>query len=288
MQQIIIKTPAKINLTLEVLNKRPDGFHNIQSIMQLIDLYDYLTITVEESEEQEIILFGTSDEIPYDERNLVYKAAKLFFDFLSEDEDSYFREQKFKINIHIEKNIPISAGLAGGSTNGAGTIYGLNKIFNEVLPNKKMHELCSQLGSDLNVCLEGGCLLATSRGEVIEKLPFIDNKVSLIKPVNLGISAKEAYTKYSQIKDKPNYDFTHKMIDSLKIGTDIRQFLYNDLETAVFNDYKELQTIKNIYPDSVMSGSGSTYFTINENIKPLENYWVKNGLKFIPDGVSEK
>lgn len=288
MQQIIIKTPAKINLTLEVLNKRPDGFHNIQSIMQLIDLYDYLTITVEESEEQEIILFGTSKEIPYNENNLVYKAAKLFFDFLSEDEDSYFREQKFKINIHIEKNIPISAGLAGGSTNGAGTIYGLNKIFNEVLPDKKMHELCSQLGSDLNVCLEGGCLLATSRGEVIEKLPFIDNKVSLIKPVNLGISAKEAYTKYSQIKDKPNYDFTHKMIDSLKIGTDIKQFLYNDLETAVFNDYKELQTIKNIYPDSVMSGSGSTYFTINENIKPLENYWVKNGLKFIPDGVSEK
>ena len=288
MQQIIIKTPAKINLTLEVLNKRPDGFHNIQSIMQLIDLYDYLTITVEESDEQEIILFGTSKEIPYNENNLVYKAAKLFFDFLSEDEDSYFREQKFKININIEKNIPISAGLAGGSTNGAGTIYGLNKIFNEVLPNKKMHELCSQLGSDLNVCLEGGCLLATSRGEVIEKLPFRDNNVSLIKPVNLGISAKEAYTKYSQIKDKPNYDFTHKMIDSLKIGTDIRQFLYNDLETAVFNDYKELQTIKNIYPDSVMSGSGSTYFTINENIKPLENYWVKNGLKFIPDGVSEK
>ena len=288
MQQIIIKTPAKINLTLEVLNKRPDGFHNIQSIMQLIDLYDYLTITVEENEEQEIILFGTSKEIPYNENNLVYKAAKLFFDFLSEDEDSYFREQKFKINIHIEKNIPISAGLAGGSTNGAGTIYGLNKIFNEVLPNKKMHELCSQLGSDLNVCLEGGCLLATSRGEVIEKLPFRDNEVSLIKPVNLGISAKEAYTKYSQIKDKPNYDFTHKMIDSLKIGTDIKQFLYNDLETAVFNDYKELQTIKNIYPDSVMSGSGSTYFTINENIKPLENYWVKNGLKFIPDGVSEK
>jgi 4-diphosphocytidyl-2-C-methyl-D-erythritol kinase len=130
--------------------------------------------------------------------------------------------------------------------------------------------------------------LATSRGEVIEKLPFRDNEVSLIKPVNLGISAKEAYTKYSQIKDKPNYDFTHKMIDSLKIGTDIKQFLYNDLETAVFNDYKELQTIKNIYPDSVMSGSGSTYFTINENIKTLENYWVKNGLKFIPDGVSEK
>ena len=105
MDQIIVKTPAKINLTLEIVNKREDGFHNIQSIMQLIDLYDYLTITVEESDKEEIILFGTSDEIPYNEKNLVYKAAKLFFDFLSSYEDSYFAEQKFRVNINIEKNI---------------------------------------------------------------------------------------------------------------------------------------------------------------------------------------
>ena len=286
MDQIRIKTPAKLNLTLEVVNKRPDGFHNIQSIMQLIDLYDYLTITVDENDEQEIILSGTSKEIPYDETNLVYKAAKLFFDFLSSYEDSFFAEQKFKVNIHIEKNIPISAGLAGGSTNGAGTIFGLNKIFRDVLPNKKMHELCGQLGSDLNVCLEGGCLLATSRGEVIKKLPFRDYNVSLIKPDNLGISAKEAYTKYSLLENKPQYDYTHKMLDALMIGTDLRQFLYNDLETAVFDDYKELQKIKDIYPNSIMSGSGSTYFMLNEKVQPMEHYWIKNGLKFIPDGVS--
>lgn len=286
MDQIRIKTPAKINLTLEVLNKRPDGFHNIQSIMQLIDLYDYLTITTQESDEQEIILSGTSKEIPYDERNLVYKAAKLFFDFLSGYEDSYFSEQNFTVNIHIEKNIPISAGLAGGSTNAAGTIFGLNKIFRDVLPKEKMHELCGQLGSDLNVCLEGGCLLATSRGEVIKKLPFRDYNVSLIKPINLGISAKEAYTKYSQLKNKPQYDYTHKMLDGLMIGTDLRQFLYNDLETAVFDDYEELRTIKKLYPDSIMSGSGSTYFMLNKKAEPLENYWIKNGLRFIPDGVS--
>lgn len=286
MDQIRIKTPAKINLTLEVLNKRPDGFHNIQSIMQLINLYDYLTITTQESDEQEIILSGTSKEIPYDERNLVYKAAKLFFDFLSGYEDSYFSEQNFTVNIHIEKNIPISAGLAGGSTNAAGTIFGLNKIFRDVLPKEKMHELCGQLGSDLNVCLEGGCLLATSRGEVIKKLPFRDYNVSLIKPINLGISAKEAYTKYSQLENKPQYDYTHKMLDGLMIGTDLRQFLYNDLETAVFDDYEELRTIKKLYPDSIMSGSGSTYFMLNEKAEPLENYWIKNGLRFIPDGVS--
>lgn len=287
MEQIKVKTPAKINLTLEIVNKREDGFHNIQSIMQLIDLYDYLTITTQESDEYEFILSGTSDEIPYDERNLVYKAAKLFFDFLSGYEDSYFKDQPQRVNIHIEKNIPISAGLAGGSTNAAGTLFGLNRMFDDIIPKKKLHELCGQLGSDLNVCLEGGCLLATSRGEVIKKLPFRDYNVSLIKPINLGISAKEAYTKYSQMENKPNYDYTHKMLDALMIGTDLRQFLYNDLETAVFDDYEQLQTIKNIYPNSIMSGSGSTYFMLNEKVQPLDGYWIQNGLRFIPNGVEE-
>ncbi len=280
MKTIKIKTPAKINLTLEIVNKRPDGFHNIQSVMQLIDLYDYLTISIEDSDKKEILLSGTSDEIPYNEKNLVYKAAELFLNRIN--------SHNHKIQIYIEKNIPVSAGLAGGSTNGAGTIYGLNKLFNNILSRTELHELCGQLGSDLNVCLEGGCLLATSRGEVIEKLPFKECNVSLIKPINLGISAKEAYTKYSELKNKPNYDYTHKMIDSIKIGTDLSQFLYNDLETAVFDDYAELQKIKNIYPSSVMSGSGSTYFMLNNDFQALEGYWVKNNLKFIPDGISEE
>jgi 4-diphosphocytidyl-2-C-methyl-D-erythritol kinase len=276
--QIKIKTPAKINLTLEIVNKREDGFHNIQSIMQLIDLYDYLTINAEMSEKEEIILTGTSDEIPYNEKNLVYKATKLFI------EKTNLAPHKF--SIHIEKNIPVSAGLAGGSTNAAGTIYGLNKLFNEPLSKEELHKLCETLGSDLNVCLEGGCLLATSRGEVVSKLPFVNSDVSLIKPLNLGISAKEAYTKYSQLEIKPNYDMTSKMVDSIKIGTDIRQFLYNDLETAVFNDYPELQKIKEKYPNSIMSGSGSTYFLLEPTLENLDGYWVKTGLKFIPDGVS--
>lgn len=277
--QIKIKTPAKINLTLEIVNKRPDGFHNIRSIMQLIDLYDYLTFKVEKSDKTSINLTGTSDEIPYNEKNLVYKATKLFLDKTN--------IENYKIDIHIEKHIPVSAGLAGGSTNAAGTLYGLNKIFNNPLTKEELHELCGTLGSDLNVCLEGGCLLATSRGEVIEKLPFRNNKVPLIKPINLGISAKEAYTKYSQLEEKHDYNMTAKMIDSLKIGTDLKQFLYNDLETAVFDDYKELQQIKEKYPNSIMSGSGSTYFTLNENFEPMENYWIKNNLNFIEDGVKE-
>ena len=276
--QVKVKTPAKINLTMEVLNKRPDGFHNIQSVMQMIDLYDYLTIEVENSDKNEIFLSGTSDEIPYNEKNLVYKAAKLYLDKTGITDK--------RIKIFIEKNIPVSAGLAGGSTNAAGTIFGLNKLFN-LLSKEELHELCASLGSDLNVCLEGGCLLATSRGEKIERLPFREHSVSLIKPPNLGISAKEAYTKFSQLEKKPNLDMTFKMIDSIKVGCDVRQFLHNDLEVAVFDDYEELQKIKSMLPKSIMSGSGSTYFVIDDTIPQIDGYWVKNGLKFIPSGVEE-
>ena len=276
--QLKIKTPAKINLTLEVLNKREDGYHNIQSIMQMINLYDYLTISVEDSDEELITLSGTSDEIPYNEKNLVYKATKIFLDKTN--------IHNKHIDIYIEKNIPISAGLAGGSTNAAGTIYGLNKLFNNILSKPEMHELCAKLGSDLNVCLEGGCLLATGRGEKIEKLPTREFPVSLIKPKELGISAKEAYTKFSQLKQKPDLDMTFKMIDSIKIGTDVRQFLHNDLEVAVFDDYKELQEIKSVIPQAIMSGSGSTYFAIADNIPTIsDKYWVKSGLKSISTGV---
>ena len=284
--EIKIKTPAKINLTLEIVNKRPDGFHNIQSVMQMVDLYDYLTISIKKADKNSINLSGTSSEIPYNEKNLVYKAAKLFLDCLYQ-KNYIDSDKQYETNIFIEKNIPISAGLAGGSTNAAGTIYGLNKLFNDVLSKEEMHELCGGLGSDLNVCLEGGCLLATSRGEIIEPLPFKKYSVSLIKPNNLGISAKEAYTKYSQLVNKPNYDMTHKLIDALKIGTNIEQFIYNDLETAVFDDYKELQEIKKDYPKSIMSGSGSTYFMLNNSFKNADGYWVRNNLNFISHGVIE-
>ena len=108
---IKVSCPAKINLTLEVVNKRDDGFHNIKSIMQTVSLYDYLTIEAKKAETTEITLSGTSAEIPYNEKNLVFKAVKLFL------EESGISA---KINIFIEKNIPIAAGLAGGSTDAAG------------------------------------------------------------------------------------------------------------------------------------------------------------------------
>ena len=261
MKNIKIKCPAKINLNLKVTGRREDGFHNIESIMQTINLFDYITITAENYPENKIILKGNSGEIPYDEHNLVYKAVKLFLEKTGINNK--------KITIYIEKNIPISAGLAGGSTDGAGTIFGLNEIFDKKLSEKKLHELCASMGSDLNVCLHGGRILAKGRGEIIDPLPFEEFNLSLIKPLNLGISAKEAYNKYSKKKELlTNTNFV------------------NDLEWAVIDDYKELQYIKEKYPKSIMTGSGSTYFVINDEFDEEKGYWIKNNLKSINYGVS--
>ena len=111
--------------------------------------------------------------------------------------------------------------------------------------------------------------MTRGRGEILEELPFEEFSLSLIKPENLGISAKEAYTKFSQKE---------------KIG---REDFVNDLEWAVIDDYKELQTIKNLYPDSIMSGSGSTYYIIGKEFEPLEDCWIKNGLKSIASGIKD-
>lgn len=282
MKSIKIKTPAKVNLTLEVLNRRDDGFHNIQSIMQAINLYDYLTFEVEKSDKIEIILNGNSDEIPYNSSNLVYKAAIKFFEKT--------KIQGVKLSVYIEKNIPVAAGLAGGSTNAAGTLYALNKLFDNVLTGNELDELCSSLGSDLNFCLYGGCSICSSRGEVIEKIPFYEQSISLIKPKNLGISAKEAYSKFALLEDKSNPDNTSKLKLLIEKGSFDARLIYNSLEKALFPDYMELTIIKNGVKNSLMSGSGSTFFVLSDKIETsLErnNYDIFENLKTISTGVEE-
>ncbi len=258
MQSIKVQCPAKINLTLKVINKREDGFHNIESIMQTINLFDYLTISVEDNTENQILLSGNSTEIPYNEKNLIYKAGILYL------------EKNKKISVYIDKNIPVSAGLAGGSTNAAGMLYGLNKLFNEKLSETELHKLCAVLGSDLNFCLKGGCMMTKGRGEILEPSEYNHFTVNLIKPINLGISAKEAYTKFAQKISQENTG---------------RENFVNDLEWAVFEDYEELKHIKNKYPKSIMTGSGSTYYSLEEKFEEETNFWVKNNLETINYGV---
>ena len=165
MKRLIrVQCPAKINLSLKVVGKRPDGFHDIESVMQAISLCDFLTVEVEDGNEFSIELSGTSDKIPYNGKNLVWKAGELFFEKLE-------CRPKVKIRVNIEKNIPVEAGLAGGSTDGAGMLFALNELFQNVLSREELHELCAKLGSDLNFCLEGGRKMTRGRGEVLEDLP---------------------------------------------------------------------------------------------------------------------
>ncbi len=268
-----IKCPAKINLTLEVLDKRPDGFHNIQSVMQSINLFDILTVEVKPAQALKINLDGTSKEIPYDEKNLVHKACVLFFERLGKN---------YEISIFIEKNIPVAAGLAGGSSDAAGTLFGLNEILKRPFSRDILHKMCAKLGSDLNFCLEGGCKLATGRGEVLKNLPFREFDLCLIKPKNLGISAKEAYTKFSALKTKPNFNMTQKYIDG-----DFSA-IHNDLEIALTEEYTEFKEIKTKLPKSVMSGSGSTFFLCEKTLsnKFNEDFQIFEGLKSVPAGVA--
>ncbi len=256
MKTIKVKTPAKINLTLEVMKQRPDGFHELQSIMQAISLYDYITITAETASKTEITLSGTSDIIPYNEKNLAYKACALFLDKI---------EGQYKIHIHIEKNIPIEAGLAGGSANAAGVFYGLNKIFNNVFTSEELSELCSQIGSDVAFCLFGGTKLATSRGEVLKKVETPKLKLLLIKPKTFGISAKEAYQKFDKLKEKSPLNATFNMLMAINNNQDITPFLANDLERAIDKDYPQIRQLKEYMlklgcKNALMSGSGSTVF----------------------------
>ena len=265
MQSIKVCCPAKINLNLKVVNKRPDGFHNIDSVMQTIDLYDYLTISIKNSEKLTINLSGNNPEIPYDNRNLVYKATELFF--------SSPKILPKEVTIDIDKNIPIAAGLAGGSTDAAGTLYGLNKLLGEIYSTQELHNLCAKLGSDLNVCLTGGCLKTSGRGEIIVPAPYAEYNVRLIKPIGLGISAKEAYTKFSAKCER------NEQIDT-------RNNFVNDLEWAIIDDYPQLQKIKSKYKTSIMTGSGSTYFSLSEDFYPEEGCWINNNLHTIEHGVS--
>ena len=282
MALIKVKTPAKINLTLELTGLLDGGFHSIKSIMTAINLYDFLTFEIENSntKNNEIFLSGNNAQIPYNEKNLVYKAIEKFC--------TQADITNKKIRVYIEKHIPVEAGLAGGSTNASGTFLALNKIFNEPLSDKELNLLCAGLGSDLNFCLKGGCCLCENRGEIITPLNPVKLDITLIKPKNFGISTKEAYKKFDTLKNKPEPANTDKLKNLINQGKFDKNLLINHLETAVINDYPILQKIKK-QTGAMMSGSGPAMFSLSplvdiRNINTDELLIVEN-LKTIETGV---
>ena len=157
---ITVRGNAKINLTLDVLHKRPDGFHQVEMIMQAIELADILKL--EEKQTGDISIKTNIAHLPCDQRNLAYQAAKLI-------KDTYRIEKG--VHIFLEKNIPMSAGLAGGSTDAASVLVGLNRLWNIGISLAELENLGAKLGSDVPFCLQGGTMLATGRGGILESLP---------------------------------------------------------------------------------------------------------------------
>ncbi len=255
--KIQIKTPAKINLNLKVGEKREDGFHPIESVMQSISLFDTLTITL--NRDEKITLSGNNPNIPYNEKNLVYKAIQAYFEELG--------EMMFGVDVYIEKNIPTEAGLGGGSANAAGLLYGLNLLMNEPFTKEELLKIASKIGSDVNFCFVGGTKLCKGRGEILEDAEFVKRKVHLVKPKNFGVSTKVAYEMFDNLKEKSNID--------------------NDLEFAIMKEFEEIEYLHNL--GLQMSGSGSCFFTFDEipNAVRCEKYDIWENLETINFGVFE-
>lgn len=263
------KSYAKINLTLDVIEKRQDGYHNIDGIMQMIDLYD--EVEVKNSDEFEIT--SNSKDIPLDERNLVYKVYKVL-------------KEKYKFNerfsIRIEKNIPVSAGIAGGSTNSAVVIEMIDEILglNMSLDDKK--QIGKSVGADIPYLLVGKT--ARTRGigdelEILDSLPTTD-----ILIVNNGVEIATPYV-YSNIVPSGNSDRIDKLINVYKNKNYDEFFkgLYNVMEKVSISYCPEIQNIKDKMYEfncikSLMSGSGPTVFGIfndNKDIKKAYDYFKK-------------
>jgi len=254
---IEFRSYAKLNLYLEVLNKRPDGYHNILTIFQMIDLHDKIHLNFNNS--GRITVKTTRKDVPENEDNLVYRAIERFQEKTG---------LEFGADVFIEKNIPPGGGLGGGSSNAVSTLLSLNRYFNYPLSLSSLKGIADSLGSDTAFFLYGGTVLAQGRGEkIIEILPTPDMWFILICP-NFSVNTGRAYEEVSRALTKPEGD-VNILIEALK-GEDIERIgsnLFNHF-TALLMDEKEVVKVYSILKNSngvcgvSITGSGSCVFAL--------------------------
>ena len=272
MSSIELKSRAKINLSIDVLGKREDGYHLVEMIMQTIDLYDI--IKIKEIDIDEIKINSNSLDIPLNENNIVYKSAKILKDKFN---------IKTGVEIFIEKNIPVAAGMAGGSSNAAAVLVGLNKLWNLNLSEIKLQEIGLKLGADVPFCISGNAALAQGIGEELSYIKGLpkDTIILVCKP-NLFVSTKEVYEglKLQNIKNRPDNNF---LIECLKKGNInlLAKNMVNVLETVTSKMHEEIKEIeevmlRNSALGSMMSGSGPTVFGLFD--KELDSLNAKEEL----------
>ena len=269
---MLIFAPAKINLTLDILGKRPDGYHELWSVMQSITLGDLVEIKPAEK----LKLNMVNANLPADETNIAIKAFKALMAATG----------KFTgAQITIYKKIPLEAGLAGGSTDGAAVLFGLNKLYNLNLTLKELEEIGAKIGADIPFCLNGGTALVEGIGERVTKLkPLLKGYFVIYKPP-FGITTKEAYLKLAGkdiTSNRPNHQEFLKALyqeDLEKIGKLLKNVL--ELSATAINPeiYKYKNELLTKNPLGVlMSGSGSTLFALTDNLKKAKEIYHKLSL----------
>ncbi|WP_297520911.1 4-(cytidine 5'-diphospho)-2-C-methyl-D-erythritol kinase [uncultured Clostridium sp.] len=255
------KAYAKINIALDAIGKREDGYHLLKMIMQTVDIYD--EIELNKNKEKKINLTTDKYYLPTDEKNLAYKAAKLFM-------DTY--KIKDGVDIHIKKNIPVSAGMAGGSADAATVLFLMNKVFNQGVSKTELEKLAIKIGADVPYCIEGGTALCEGIGEKIKKIkPFKDKIIVIVKP-SFGVSTKDVYgdldiTKIHKHADIEGLIKCMAKEDLYGVSTRMR----NVLENVTVKKHRVIREIKDELRTTgaigtMMSGSGPTVFAFFEDM----------------------
>lgn len=262
MDKIHLKSPAKVNLTLKIFSRRKDGYHDIETILQKIDLCDSLKFSLKRK--KGIDIATNHPLVPKGEKNLIYRAAKSIFEKI---------DYRGGLQISIIKKIPIGAGLGGGSSNAATTLLALNCLLNLNLPQKLLSEMGLEIGTDVPFFLFHGDALAKGRGEKLEKISLPKLWYLLVYP-NFEVSTRWAYQNFVLTKKK--FHFNNQWL--FQSPEDISKILWNDLESIVAKRYPVINTMKEILYSvgalgSLMSGSGPTVFGIfQEEFDLLEAY----------------
>ncbi len=257
---------AKINLSLDVTGKLPNGYHTVRMIMQTVDIYDILTF--EKAESGITIDVGGSD-LPCDKDNLIYKAADAVMTKCGITEG---------VRISLEKHIPIAAGMAGGSSDAAATLRGVNRLFDAGLSYDELRVLGVKIGADVPYCVEGGTVLAEGIGEELTRLSSAPGHILAVAKPLKGVSTGNIYKSLDEIFDTVVHPDVDAMLDAIKRGgaaEDICAELGNVLEFVTVPLCPEINEIKNIFKESgtvgtLMTGSGPTVFAFFEKAETAE------------------
>lgn len=260
------KSPCKVNLILNILGKRADGFHELETLMQPVNLFDEISL---ERGGEGIQLSCSHPELPVDAKNLVYRAAEEFLKL---------HNLRAGVRIHLQKNIPLAAGLGGGSGNAATTLLGMNELFGSPLPLAALDSLGAKLGSDVPFFLYDAPALATGRGEKVKRLetfPTLRGKAFILIHPGFGISTPWSYQNLARFPKDQNGTAgrAEKLVGALQTGDwdAIRENIYNSLEAPAFDKFPVLKLYREFLREngalvSLMSGSGSTTFAICEHL----------------------